>query len=122
MEEQASLGQWLQERCQREHLSLRQAAAKTGLSHVTIADIRKGVHPDPETIRKLAIAFGGDGQQRLALEDQLLALAGYRSERPEEEMGVEYGRLLDKIKQFSKSQIKIMGRFADFLIEIEDKD
>ena len=122
MGEQASLGQWLQERCQREHLSLRQAGAKTGLSHATIADIRKGVHPDPETIRKLAIAFGGDGQQRLALEDQLLALAGYRSERPEEEMGVEYGRLLDKIKQFSKSQIKIMGRFADFLIGIEDKD
>ncbi len=122
MEEQASLGQWLQKRCQREHLSLRQAAAKTGLSHATIADIRKGVHPDPETLRKLAIAFGGDGQQRLALEDQLLVLAGYRSERPEEETGVEYGRLLDKIKQLSKSQIKIMGRFADFLMEIEGEN
>ncbi len=117
-----TIGLWLGDRLRQEHLSLRQAGDKTGLSHATIADIRNGVRPEPETVKKLAIAFGGDGQQRLALEDQLLVLAGYRSERPEEEMGVEYGRLLDKIKQFSKSQIKIMGRFADFLRELEDKD
>ncbi len=63
-----TVSQWLEGRLRNEHLSLRQAGAKTGLSHATIADIKKGVHPDPETLRKLAIAFGGDGQQRLALK------------------------------------------------------
>ena len=31
MKEQSSLGQWLGEKCHREHLSLRQAAARAGL-------------------------------------------------------------------------------------------
>ena len=39
MEEQGNLSQWLKERCQREHLSLRQAAARAGVSHATIAGI-----------------------------------------------------------------------------------
>ena len=63
---------WLKERCEKGHLSLRQAVAKTGLSHATIGDIMKGKHPLPETIRKLAQGFGEDG--RLALEDQLIVL------------------------------------------------
>ena len=117
METETNLAQWLGGRLRNEHLSLRRAATRTGLSHATIADIMKGNQPSAKTIMKLAQGFGGNGQQKLALEDQLLTLAGYRSERPEEEMGVEHGMLLDKIKPFSKSQIKIMGWFADFLIE-----
>jgi len=75
--EQGKLSQWLQERCQREHLSLRQAAARTGLSHATIGDIITGSRPLPETIRKLAAGFGGDGtNQQIALEDHLQMLAG----------------------------------------------
>ncbi|GAI97860.1 unnamed protein product, partial [marine sediment metagenome] len=70
----------LEEKCRREHLSLRQAATKTGLSHATIDDIIKGRHPSPETIQKLARGFGGDGNRGLALEDRLLVLAGYRRE------------------------------------------
>ncbi len=81
--EQGNLGQWLRERCQREHLSLRKAGAKTGLSGAAIGDIIRGSHPLPETIRKLAQGFGGDGS--LALEDHLLELAGYRIRRPEGE-------------------------------------
>jgi len=54
MKEQSSLGQWLGEKCHREHLSLRQAAARTRLSHATIRDVIKGSQPFPETIRKLA--------------------------------------------------------------------
>ena len=83
MENQGKLSQWLEARCRTEHLSLRQAAARTGLSHSTIADIRKGGRPVPETIRKLAQGFGGDGTaERLALEARLLVLAGYIEEKP----------------------------------------
>lgn len=77
MEKQGSLGQLLKERCEREHLTTRQAAARTDLCHVTIADIIRGTRPSPESIRKLALGFGGDGRRRLVLEDKLLVLAGY---------------------------------------------
>lgn len=78
-----SLGQWLDERMKYEHLSLRQAAAKTGLSHTTIQDILKGeVRASPETIKSLARGFGGDSST--ALELHLLVLAGYLKEGSEE--------------------------------------
>lgn len=122
MKEQ-NLSQWLENRCKREHLSLRQAAAKTGLSHATIADIRKGGHPFPESIKKLAQAFGGDGNnERLALEDKLLVLAGYRTERPEEDKPSELlAQLMDKAKQLNDPQLEIIIRFAVFLTEVEGK-
>lgn len=86
MEKHRSVAQWLEERCQREHLSNRQAAAMTGLNRTTIAHIRKGGCPYPETIRKLTQGFGGDDSyQELALEEHLLTLAGYRTPRPEGE-------------------------------------
>jgi len=54
MEQQGNLGQWLEGKCKTEHLSLRQAAAKTGLSHSTIAHIIKGNRPLRETIERPA--------------------------------------------------------------------
>jgi len=117
----SGLGEWLQERCQKESLSLRQAGAKTGLNHGTIRDILNGGTPSPATFRKLAKAFGGNGHLGLALEDKLLALAGYRSERPEDALSEPLGRLLDRIGGFSEQQLKIMGRFADFLAKMEEK-
>ena len=122
MEEQG-LGQWLKDRCHREHLSLRQAAARTGLSHATIGDIIKDSHPLPETIVKLAQAFGGDGNnERLALEDKLLVLAGYRTERPREKLSEPLAQLMDKVRGLSEPQIKMMINFADFLVEIGGED
>ncbi|GAI89923.1 unnamed protein product [marine sediment metagenome] len=60
---------------------MRQAAAKTGLSHSAIRNIIDGNRPLPETIRKLAQGFSGDSTaERLALEDRLLVLTGYRRE------------------------------------------
>jgi transcriptional regulator with XRE-family HTH domain len=94
-------------RCEREHLSLRQAVAKTGLNHATIGDIIRGRFPSPETIKKLAQGFGDGTNERVALEDRLLVLAGYRTPQPEEEL--------------SEPQIKMIVRFADFLIEIEEE-
>jgi len=115
-------GGWLQERCQKEGLSLRQAAARTGLSHATIDDIRKGGGASAEIIRKLAQAFGGDGREMLALEDKLLVLSGCRSERPEgEDLSEPVARLLDRLSLFNESQLKIVGRFCDFLGEMEKK-
>ena len=81
MENPGKLSQWLQAVCQKRNLSLRQAATKTGLSHGTIRDIIKGNRPLPETIRKLARGFGGNGNRGLLLEDRLLVLAGYRREK-----------------------------------------
>ena len=118
-----SISQWLKEKCRKEHLSLRQVAARTGLSHATIADIRKGTRPSPQTVRKLAWSFSeSGGHQRLVLEDKLLVLAGYRSERPEgEELSESMAELMDKVREFSEPQIEVMLRFAEFLIEIEGK-
>ena len=122
MEEQGGLGQWLQERCKREHLSLRKAAAKTGLSHATIRDIINGSGATPETIRKLVAAFGGGENQRFALEGKLLVLAGYRSERPEGELTEPMAELMDKVKKFGEAEIRIMVCFTDYLVEKEGQD
>lgn len=118
MGNQGKLSEWLQERCKTERLSLRQAAARTGLSHATIRDVIKGNHPLPETIRKLAQGFGGDGS--IALGDHLLVLAGYRTPRPEGgELTESIAQLMDKAKQLSEPQLKMMVSFADFLKSIE---
>ena len=114
------LGQWLKERCKAERLSLRQAAVRSGLSHATIADIMKGTSPSPETIRKLALAFGENGNERLALEDSLLILAGYRTQRPDgEDISQPLARLMDKVANFSEPQLKLMARFAEYLADLE---
>jgi len=115
------IGEWLRERCQKEGLSLRQVAAKSGLCHTTIAQVINGsATPSPETIKKLAQAFGGNGRRRLALEDKLLVLAGYRTSRPRrEELSEPMARLLDKLDRLNEPQLKLMGRFADFLAEME---
>jgi len=117
-----SLGSWLEEKCKSEGLSLRQAATKTGLSHSTFAHIVKGnTRVSGETVQKLARYFGGDGTRRLVLEDQVLVLAGYRTERPEDEPSEPMARLMDILSQFSKQQLKIMACFAEFLAEIEKR-
>lgn len=121
MQGQGRLGKWLLEICQQQGLSLRQAGVRVGLSHGTIRDIINGAHPLPATIKKLARAFGGNGRQRLALEDKLLTLAGCRTERPSEKLTELLAQLMDKVKGFNELQIKMMVRFADFLVEIEGK-
>ena len=121
MEEQTGLSQWLKDRCKAEGLSTRQAAARTGLSHATISDIINGASlPSPETIKRLAKAFGEDGNERLALEDSLLILAGYRTQRPDgEDLSQPLARLMDKVANFSEPQLKLMARFAEYLADME---
>jgi len=121
MQEQGKLGQWLKGKCEKEHLSLRQVATKVGVSHQTIAGLIDGKKALPTTIKKLAHGFGGDGKRRLALEDHLLVLAGYRTPRPREKLSEPLAQLIDKEKQLNEPQLKMMGHFADFLIEIEEK-
>ncbi len=116
----SELAQWLKVKCEEEHLSLRQAAAKVKLSHATIADVLNGAKPSAETVKKLAEAFGGNGHERLALEDRLLTYSGYRSERPGGEIREPVARLLDRLSQFSDSQLKVMERFADFVTEFSE--
>ena len=122
MEEQGGLGQWLQERCKREHLSLRKAAVRTGLSHAAIRDIINGGGATAETIRKLAAAFGDGNNERLALEDKLLVLAGYRTPRPEEKLCEPLAQLIDRVRQFNEPRLGMMINFADFLVKIGGED
>ena len=125
VEEKSSIGKWLEDRCHREHLSLRQAATKIDVSHATIGYIIGGSHPSAETIRKLANAFDGNGNQGLVLEDELLLLAGYRSKWPEqsrrEELTESMAELMDKVFKFNESQIKMMTSFADFLAAVPEE-
>lgn len=109
--------EWLRIKMESEGLSLRKAASLTELSHGTIADILKGVSPSAETVKKLAQGFvGGDGHERLALEDELLVLAGHRTGRPEaEDVSATMGRLLDAVSSFSEPQLNLMTEFAKFL-------
>ena len=122
MEQQVEgLGSWLAERCQKECLSLRQAATKTGLSHATIRGIMNGATASQKTIKKLAAAFGGDGRRRLVLEDKLLTFAGYRSQRPGDELNEPLAGLVDKLSQFSERQLKLVEHFTEFVADMEIK-
>ena len=118
-----NLAEWLEGRLRVEHLSTRQAAIRTGLSHATIADIRKGGRPYPVTIQKLIRVFGGGGpNELLALEDHLLTQAGYRTPRPEgKKPNMALAQLIDKVSGFSEPRLEMMLNFADFLLEIESK-
>lgn len=106
---------WLEERCREEGLSDREAAARTGLSHSTIAFMKRGTKPTPESIRKLAAAFSNNGvHQRQVLEDYLLTLCGYRSQR-DGELSEPLARLVDKLQNRDEIQIRLIEEFADYV-------
>lgn len=114
----SGLGQWLRDKCQQEQMSLRETGERTGLSHATIQVIMKGGRPSAETVRKLAHAFSKDGSNhRLALEDELLTRAGYRS--PSANMLSEpVAELVDIITDFNEPQLKVLREFAIYLIKL----
>ncbi len=115
----SSLGEWLQAKCTEERVSLRQVAIKTGVSHQTIAGLISGKKALPQTIKKLAKAFGNDHHhQTIALEDKLLVLAGYRTERPEEAHNEPLARILDKLNEFDFAQLGIVEEFTDFILKM----
>jgi len=115
MKAQDSFGEWLKQRCEENHISLRQAGEKAGLSHSTIHTIIKGGHASAETVTKLAHAFGGGGNQRIALEDKLFRLAGYRSKQ--EHLSEAMAELMDIVKDFSELKIRVVIEFATYLKE-----
>ena len=112
------LGKWLKEKCQEEHLSLREAGKKAGISHTTVEAIIKGGHATAETVIKLAHAFGGDDNEGIALEDKLLILAGYRTERPEEVLNEPLAKLLGIAQDFSEPKLKVLKEFAVYLASV----
>lgn len=115
-----TVSDWLRKKCEQAGLSLRQVGAKTGLSHTTIAEVVNGkATPSPDTIRKLARAFGGNGQRGLAIEDRLLVLAGYRTRHPTPELSETMAHLLDKLEHLNEPQLKLLSHFVDFLVGIE---
>ena len=60
----SGLGQWLRERCEADGLSLRDAAARVGVNHGTIAKIMDGASPSPQTFRRLVRAFAFEDTER----------------------------------------------------------
>ena len=115
----STLGEWLQAKCSEERLSLRQVAIKAGVSHQTIAGLINGKKALPQTIKKLAKAFGNNHHQMIALEDKLLSLAGYRTERPEEALSEPLARLLDKLNGLDVARLGIVEQFTDFIVRME---
>ena len=112
----SDFAKWLGERCREERLSYRQAAARAGLSHATIAVARKGARPAADTIKKLAAAFSNNGSnQRVALEDYLLTLCGYRSQPPEIKLSEPLARLVDKLTHYSEAQLQLVDQFASYI-------
>ncbi len=118
-DEASRLGEWLKAKCDEEGLSLRQVAEKAGVSHQTIAGLINGKKALPQTIKKLAKAFGNNHHQMIALEDKLLSLAGYRTERPEEALSEPLARLLDKLNDLDVAQLGIVEQFADFILRMK---
>ena len=115
-----NINRWPRERCREERLSCRQAAAKAGLSHATIAKIRKGTRPLAETIIKLAEAFSDGPNQRVVLEDYLLTLCGYRNKPPEIKLAEPLVGIVDKLSHFNEAQLKIIDQFAEFVAKIDN--
>ena len=71
---------------------------------------------------RLAQAFGEDGNEKLALEDSLLILAGYRTKRPNgQDISEPMARLMDKVADFDEDQLKLMAQFAEYLANMEKK-
>lgn len=113
---QPTISLWLERQCRSDRLSLRKAAAKIGVSHNTVASIINGERPSPGTVAKLARAFADTGpHQRGALEDFLLNLAGYRSERAEGKVNEPLARLMDKLANFTPEELEVTEQFADFI-------
>jgi len=120
--ERTPLAQWLEQRCQDERLSYRQAAKKVGVSHATIGDIRKGARPSATIIVKLAEAFGnGSKNQREVLEDHLLDICGYRSERTDPAISEPMARLLDRLSLLNDDQLKAVENIIDFSVSLENR-
>ena len=112
---------WLRERCRDERLSYRQAAARAGLSHATIAVVINGARPSATTIVKLAAAFSNDGpNQRVVLEDYLLTLCGYRSQRLEMKLSEPLARLVDKLGHYNEAQLQLVDQFASYISRLNE--
>ena len=109
------LGGWLEQRCHDEVLSLRQAAAKSGLSHATLSDIMKGIRPSAATIVKLAEAFGSNDHDKSELKDLLLGLSGYRDKQKSEVQTELRARLVDKLSQFNIDQLELLEQLSGFI-------
>ena len=119
----SDFAKWLGERCREGRLSYRQAAARAGLSHATIAIAINGTRPAADTIKKLAMAFSNDGSnQRVALEDYLLTLCGYRSQRLGMKLSEPLARLVDKLGHYNEAQLQLVDQFASYIAKIENRE
>jgi transcriptional regulator with XRE-family HTH domain len=112
---------WLEQRCLEECLSLRKLAARAGVSHATVAEVKKSGRPSAATIKKLAAAFSNDGpNQRAALEDYLFTLCGFRSQPPEIKLSEPLARLVDKMSHYDEEKLQLVEQFADYISRLDE--
>jgi transcriptional regulator with XRE-family HTH domain len=83
MEDEISLGEWLRREREQRRLSIRQLAARAGMSHASLSNIENGLHGvKRENAQKLAAALSeglSDPSERERLARELLTLAGFAS-------------------------------------------
>jgi transcriptional regulator with XRE-family HTH domain len=83
MDDELSLGEWLRRERERRRLSIRQLAARAGMSHASLSNIENGLHGvKRENAQKLAAALSedvSDPSERERLARELLTLAGFAS-------------------------------------------
>ncbi len=73
MRNQTPMAAYLERLCRERGLSLRAASIAAGLGEATLGNVVRGYrHPDPSTLRKIAVFFG-------LSEDALLEMAGHRT-------------------------------------------
>ena len=85
----------------------------------------RGGRPSPQTIRKLARFFSGDGaspSEMSAVEDHLLALAGYRTMLPEALNSETLSRLEAKLRGCGERDLTLIESFIDFLNSLGGED
>lgn len=115
-----TLGELLEEL--RGKMSLREAAAKSGLSYTYIRDIERGynrstkapIKPSPETLQRLAKAYNYP-------YEELMKSAGYMEEAPEAQVDDIDPELLDALRNVSpEKQKKVLDYLAGKMDSLTD--
>lgn len=115
-----NIADWLTRKGEQEHLSMRQMADQVGVSHATLAQAKKGVHT-VATVLKIAAGFSKEGTvERTVLEDQLLALCGYRSKKPVLQTSEPMVRLIDMLSKLDDEQLRLIEVIIDFCVSLGD--
>lgn len=105
MDDELSLGEWLRRERERRWLSIRQLAARAGVSHASLSNIENGLHGmKRENVTKLEAALAedvSDPSERERLSRELLRLTGFAANTPEVAYEPDIETILGHIEGYS---------------------